>query len=234
MKVEILRKDRGSETSYLQVFEFTPKDDEETVVSMLDDLNERDELKDIEGKPARKITYKKSCLQKKCGACAMRINGRPALACAVKLKDLSEPVRLEPFRKFPVIEDLFTDRSIMQENLKQMHAWFEKDAKVSEKRNEVSYEASRCLQCGCCLEICPNFMADPSFFGIAAAMPFTRLLNEMDKEEAKRAAKIYNEKIYSQCGKSLSCRDICPAKIKIDDMLVNSNAIAVWKRYVKD
>lgn len=234
MRIEILRRDRGSEVSYLQVFEYTPEDERETIASMLDHLNSQEELKDIEGNIARKITYKKSCLQKKCGACAMLVNGRPALACASKLCDLEEPIRLEPFKKFPVVEDLCVDRSIMKENLKQMKAWFEDEALVSEKRNAVSYESSRCLQCGCCLEVCPNFMVGSSFFGMAGAMPFSRILNEMNKEELKEARRIYNTRVFEGCGKSLSCRDVCPAKIKIGDMLVNSNAIAVWKRYIKD
>lgn len=164
----------------------------------------------------------------------MLVNGRPALACASKLCDLEEPIRLEPFKKFPVVEDLCVDRSIMKENLKQMKAWFEDEALVSEKRNAVSYESSRCLQCGCCLEVCPNFMVGSSFFGMAGAMPFSRILNEMNKEELKEARKTYNTRVFEGCGKSLSCRDVCPAKIKIGDMLVNSNAIAVWKRYIKD
>lgn len=234
MRIEILRRDLGSDVSYLQIFEYTPEDERETIASMLENLNSQSELKDIDGKTARKITYKKSCLQKKCGACAMLINGRPALACASRLCDLEEPIRLEPFKKFPVVEDLCVDRSIMKENLKQMKAWFEDEAIVSEKRNAVSYESSRCLQCGCCLEVCPNFMAGSSFFGMAGAMPFSRILNEMNKEELKEARKTYNTRVFEGCGKSLSCRDICPAKIKIGDMLVNSNAIAVWKRYIKD
>lgn len=77
-------------------------------------------------------------------------------------------------------------------------------------------------------------MVGSSFFGMAGAMPFSRILNEMNKEELKEARRIYNTRVFEGCGKSLSCRDICPAKIKIGDMLVNSNAIAVWKRYIKD
>lgn len=234
MRVEILRKDLGSKQSYLQVFEYNSNNPNETVASMLNNLNSQDELKDIEGNIARKITFKQSCLQKKCGACAMLINGRPALACASKLSELGETVHLEPFKKFPVIEDLFVDRSIMQENLKQMNAWFNGDALVSEKRNELSYESSRCLQCGCCLEVCPNFMISGRFTGMAAAVPFSRIINEMSKEELKQASKLYNTHIYKDCGKSLSCVNVCPAKIKIEDLLVNSNAIAVWKRYIRD
>ena len=122
----------------------------------------------------------------------------------------------------------------MEENLKQMKVFFEDKAIISEKRNQVSYEASRCLQCGCCLEVCPNFSVDNNFTGMAGAMPMSRIINELDKKQLKEISKAYNKFVYNGCGKSLSCADICPAKIKIEDMLVNSNAIAVWKRYLKD
>lgn len=234
MRIEILRKDLGKDEQYLQVFEYVPEDDKETVAAMLDRLNSREVLKDIEGNAARKITFKKSCLQKKCGACAMLVNGKSALACDARIKDLGDTIRLEPFKKFPVIEDLYTDRSIMQENLKQMKVWFDGEAIVTEKRNEMAYESSRCLQCGCCLEVCPGFMNGSAFFGMAGAVPFSRLLAQMKREGLKEAGRIYKERVYAGCGKSLSCRDVCPAKIKIGELLANSNAIAVWKRYMRD
>lgn len=234
MLVEILRHRKGDDASYIQTFEYQCRDERETVASMLDELNLRDELKDTDGNKAEKIAFRKSCLQKKCGACAMLINGRPGLACSIKLSDLGNRVRLEPLKKFPVVEDLVVDRSIMAENLKMMDVYLKDTAIVNEKRNELSYEAMRCLQCGCCLEVCPNFMADNGFTGMAGAMPMSRIINELGKDKLKEASSSYNRYVYSGCGKSLSCVDICPARIRIEDLLVNSNAVAVWKRYLKD
>jgi succinate dehydrogenase / fumarate reductase iron-sulfur subunit len=234
MRIEILRRKKGEKDSYLQVFEYEKTNDDETVLSVLNNLNLREELKDINGEKAEKIVFKSSCGQKKCGSCAMLINGRPGLACASRISQYSDTIRLEPLKKFPVVEDLVVDRSIMEENLKQMKVFFEDKAIISEKRNQVSYEASRCLQCGCCLEVCPNFSVDNNFTGMAGAMPMSRIINELDKKQLKEISKAYNKFVYNGCGKSLSCVDICPAKIKIEDMLVNSNAIAVWKRYLKD
>ena len=233
MKIEILRRKKNSEDSYVQVFEYEPVNDNETILGVLNNLNLREELKDINGEKAEKIAFKQSCRQKKCGSCAMLINGRPGLACANRVSQYSDTVRLEPLKKFPVIEDLIVDRSIMEENLKQMKVWFEDKATVTEKRNTLSYEASRCLQCGCCLEVCPNFSAENSFTGMAGAMPAARIINELGKKEVKEISKAYNRYVFEGCGKSLSCVDICPAKIKIEDLLVNSNAVAVWKRYIK-
>ena len=227
MIVEILRHKKNDDKSYYQTFDYHLSDENQTVLGMLKEINLNEDLKD-------KIAFKQSCLQKKCGACAMLINGRPNLACNVKVKDLGDHIKLEPLKKFPVIEDLIVDRSIMSENLKMLNAYLDAEAIVNEKRNELSYEASRCLQCGCCLEVCPNFMIGNGFTGIASATILSRIINETEKAKLIQISKDYQKHVYEGCGKSLACVDICPINIKIEDLLVNSNAIAVWKRYIKE
>ena len=92
-----------------------------TVADLLRSLNEQEEIKDASGEIADPVGWECSCLEKKCGACAMLINGRPALACGVFLKiAASEPskrgfrkrgeVVLEPLSRFPVVRDLMVDR----------------------------------------------------------------------------------------------------------------------------
>ena len=234
MIIKILRQEKGSDSSYYQSFEYESRDNNETVATMLNNLNSREPLKDIEGNIARKITFKQSCLQKKCGACAMLINGKPKLACDTKISDHRGTLLLEPMKKFPVVEDLFVDRDIMQENLKMMKVYLSDHAIVNERRNEISYEASRCLECGICLEVCPNFMIGNGFTGMAGALPLTRIISQLGKEKLKEISETYKKHVYSDCGKSLSCVNACPVRIRIEDLLVNSNAVAVWKRYIKD
>ncbi len=226
MIVEILRKRKNKDESYYQEFDYRYRDDNETVLTMLNNLNLDEKLKE-------KIAFKQSCLQGKCGACAMLINGRPGLACKTKIKGLDH-IKLEPLKKFPVVEDLIVDRSVMMENLKMLNVYLKDEAIVNEKRNELSYEASRCLQCGCCLEVCPNFMIDNGFTGMASGIALSKLINQLSKDKLKEISKTYSKYVYEGCGKSLACVDICPADIRIEDLLVNSNAIAVWKRYIKD
>ena len=69
---------------------------------------------------------------------------------------------------------------------------------------------------------------------MAAAVPITRLLSVLPSRQMKKTAKLYRKYIYEGCGKSLACRDICPAKIDVEGMLVHSNAIAVWKKILSN
>ena len=205
IRIEILRRRNASEPPYWQTFLYTPEDPSEVVATALTRLNESEDLRDTEGKIAPPIRWECSCLQKKCGACAMVINGKPGLACDANLSDLGTVIRLEPLRKFPPIEDLMVDRSILFRNLEEIGAWLSTEAEPSEKKNPAAHEASRCLQCGCC--------------------------TQLPKDGRKTLAKDYKKHIYEGCGKSLSCRDICPAGIDIEDLMSRSNAAAVWRSF---
>ena len=230
MRIEILRRASGTEKPYVQSFLYEPEQPGETVATALTRLNERADLRDVNGAPAAPIRWDCSCLQKKCGACAMVINGRPGLACDARLSEVRKTLRLEPLRKFPVVADLIVDRSALYEALRTLRLWFEDPAVTSQSAGEIGYAASMCLQCGCCLEVCPNYAPGERFAGMAGAVPLTKLLAQTSQTQRAELARLYRNRVFEGCGKSLACRNICPAEIDIERMLVNSNAIAVWKR----
>ncbi len=205
-----------------------------TVAAALSELNEREVLSDIDGNVTDKVIWECSCLQKKCGACAMLINGKPCLACDARLSDYKNGrLTLEPLRKFPLVADLMSDRQIIFENLKKMQLWSESELLADDRSNSVMYEASRCLQCGCCLEVCPNFSAGEGFFGMSAMVPSSRLLAVMKDASADILRKQYAKFIFDGCGRSLACRNICPAGIDIEGLMSRSNAAALWKCFFK-
>lgn len=232
MNITIKRQKSPDSAPYLQIISYEIPDREATVATLLRALNAAPGLTDTEGKPVGEIFWECSCLQKKCGACAMRINGVPRLACDTKLCDLrGERLTLEPLRKFPVVRDLIVDRSLMRENLKAINAWLEQEARHTQKGEALAYDASRCLQCGCCLEVCPNFTPGGSFYGAAAFVPVSRILSELPKQKKYDVIAAYKRGVYSGCGKSLACHDVCPADIDVESKLANSNAVAIWKRF---
>ena len=229
--IRILRKENAEAKSYWQTFTYSSENGNETIASVLRALNAAEELRDNEGNIASEIAWECSCLQKKCGACSMVINSRPRLACDAKLEEFRDSeITIEPLRKFPVVKDLIVDRSILYENLKQMQLWLEEDAELSDRDRDLAYQSSECIQCGLCLEVCPNFCIYGNFYGMATVPITTRLLTEMSIEDAKEVAKQYREHTFKGCGKSLACKKVCPKGIDTENLLVNANAIAVWKR----
>jgi len=230
--IEILRRTSAEDAPWWQTFAFATDDEEATVATALRALNERADLRDVEGAPAEPIRWENSCLQRKCGACAMVINGVPRLACDTRLAELrGERVRLQPLSKFAVVADLVVDRDSLMSRLREAQAWLEGDAELRDRRWNVAYNASRCLQCGLCLEVCPNFAADGDYGGMAAMVPLARLLSQAPKEQREALAESYRETVYGGCAKSLACRKVCPAELDLDGLLSRSNAAAIWRRW---
>ena len=106
--------------------------------------------------------------------------------------------------------------------------WAEKELIAADKKNDLMYEASRCLQCGCCLEVCPNFISGGNFFGMSAMVPSSRLLAGLDKHAAADLRRQFGKRITDGCGKSFACRNICPAGIDIERLMARSNSAVLW------
>ena len=228
--LHIRRQETPEGEAYWEDYLYESSNESATVASALRELDASARVPEAGEKPYRPIAWEHSCLQKKCGACAMVIDGTPRLACDTRLSECrKETVTIEPLRKFPVIEDLRVDRSVMMDRLKTLSVWFEEDAK--ETGEQMAFEASKCLQCGLCLEVCPNFYSEGPFGGMASMASLSRLIAKLPESQRKTISKSYRKAVYNGCGKSLACRDICPAGIDIEDLLVKSNAAAVWRRW---
>lgn len=230
MKVvfDIERRRSPEEKPYHQRIDFCCDEEKMTVALALRKINS-DGFRDENGDLAEPIRWEEGCGQKKCGACAMLINGVPGLACDTLLKD-GDVISLAPLKKFPVVADLLADRSIMMDNLKTLKLWAEEGSKVKEREFENAYAASLCLQCGCCLEACPNYYSEGSFFSAAAFAPQARLLSSLSSSQKSEVKKLYREHVYEGCGKSLACEKVCPAGLPLDRLLSRSNAVKVWHR----
>ena len=219
MKVKVLRQQTPFSESYWEVFDVEAPE-EISVAGLLDHINFNDDIVDENGKKTTRIGWECSCLQGICGACAMVINGVPALACETFIKDLKKDViSIRPLQKFPVIHDLLVDRSVIQDNLRQTDMYIEEyrpeaggSRGKKEKEHMHQYAAAKCLKCGLCLEVCPNYVNGKNFYGACFAND-CYLVSARNREKAKEIGKLYGEHFGNSCSKSLSCMEICPMKI---------------------
>ncbi len=178
-----------------------------------------------EGKPTTPLAYDSNCLEEICGSCAMLINGRARMACSALIDQLDQPVKLEPFSKFPVIRDLQVDRSVLFENLKAVKAWVPIDGtyalgsgpRMTPDEQDVAYPLSRCISCCCCMEACPQFNEKTGFVG-AAAISQVRLFNTHPTGKAlqnERLAALMGDGGIQECGYAQNCLEICPKQIPL-------------------
>ena len=222
MIVKIKRQQDSGSQPYWQTFEYNgPK--HVTVSAILDALNYTDDLFDIDGNPAPRIRWECSCMQAMCGGCAMVINGVPALACATfadKVK--GDVLELAPLSKFPVIADLIVDRSMIYEQLLRAQAYLDQIA-VSDKRHyKQQYSVAKCLKCGLCREVCPNYHPGGEFYGAVLANE-GYLVASQSTEKKPQVVEEYKKHFGAGCSKALSCQSVCPAGIETITSILKMN-----------
>jgi succinate dehydrogenase / fumarate reductase, iron-sulfur subunit len=178
-----------------------------------------------DGKATSPITYDSNCLEEVCGSCAMLINGAARMACSALVDKLDQPIKLEPFSKFPVVRDLAVDRSVLFENLKRVKAWVPVDGtydlgsgpRMSMEEQEAAYPLSRCISCCCCMEACPQFTESTGFVG-AATISQVRLFNTHPTGKAlkhERLAALMGDGGIQECGYAQNCVEVCPKDIPL-------------------
>ena len=183
------------------------------MAGVLDYINYHDDIVNAEGKGTTRIGWECSCLQGICGACAMVINGKPALAGETFVRDLKgKEITIQPLRKFPVIHDLVVDRSSIHDNLKQANVCIGEYQPSADIDHAHQYTAGKCLKCGLCLEVCPNYVNGHTFFGAAFAND-CYLVASRNRAADKRIRTAYAQHFGKTCSKSLSCMEVCPMKI---------------------
>ncbi len=231
VNLKIRRQESAQTQPYFQTFRYDGLV-EVTVADAIEQLNSREFIIDIDGRLAARIQWECGCLQKKCGACAMVIEGLPRLACSVFVSDLTtekDTVTIEPMSKFPVVQDLIVDRRAMYEHVKQMKLWLETEARDCGEDAFLHSQASRCLMCGCCVDICPSYGARGAFAGSAAVAAASKLMDQSKGSDHCRViTSQYNQHFVGACGQSPSCESICPVGIPLEELMARANRKALF------
>lgn len=213
MRVRVLRQLSPFTEPYWEEFLYDGPGDN-TVAGLIDYLNYHDDIVDINGNKTTRIGWECSCLQGVCGGCAMVVNDMPRLACETFLRDLKgEELTIRPLRKFPVIHDLVVDRSVIHQNLMKSDIFIGAYQPSDGADHEHQYSVAKCLKCGLCLEVCPNYVNGDSFFGAIFAND-CYLVSARNSEKRKEITELYHSHFGNSCSKSLSCMDVCPMKIE--------------------
>ena len=176
------------------------------------------------------VVWESNCMEEVCGACTMSVNGTVRQACAALIDQLEQPIVLEPLTKFPLVRDLQVDRSKMFEALKRLKAWIPVDGshdthahapRINPKAQSLRYLFSRCMTCGCCMEVCPQYHMDSEFIG-PAPVGQARLHNSHPTGgffKADRLHELMGPGGISDCGNAQNCVKVCPKDIPLTEAI---------------
>lgn len=181
-----------------------------------------------DGRATTAPVWDAGCLEEVCGACTMVINGKVRQSCSALVDKVGEPgeaITLEPMTKFPIVRDLWVDRSRLFNDLKRIKAWVPIDGTydlgpgpaISQKLQEERYPLSRCISCGCCLEACPQYTPVNKYVG-AAIISQARLFNDHPIGKAlkdERLEALMEEGGVEDCAKAGNCVKVCPKEIPL-------------------
>lgn len=184
-----------------------------------------------------------SCVEGRCGACTMLVNGRPRQACVTLVDPLmleknAASIELAPLSKFPVQRDLVVDRASARAALRRVKAWVELDVALdvamdgaaagpSKRRLALApatEASSPCIGCAACLEACPEVHAASLFVG-AAAIHEAKLAVDLQAGSPaadERLDALMGPGGVAECGKSQNCVEVCPVSLPLDESIASA------------
>lgn len=231
VKLKVRRQDEPGDKIYWDEF-ILNWDGDNTVADLL-----RMIAKDpftADGESTSPVVWEDGCGSGHCGSCAMLINGKPLLACRAKVEDFPPaPIILEPLVKFPVVRDLWVDRSIIFESLKQLESWMKLDkyadtgpgAHITPDAADRAREFARCIHCGICIEACPSVSSISEYTGPAAIASSAAYLelNPSGHQSERMQYALMQPGGSAGCGKSLNCARLCPQGIPLTSAIAMVN-----------
>jgi succinate dehydrogenase / fumarate reductase, iron-sulfur subunit len=199
-----------------------------------------DAVHHIQAEQAPDLACRWNCKAGKCGSCSAEINGKPKLMCMTRLNtiDLSQPVKVEPMRTFPLIKDLVTDVSWNFRVKKGLKKFKPRKAdapdgtwRMAQRDIDRIQEFRKCIECFLCQDVC-HVLRDhdkheefigPRYFVYSAALE----MHPLDTDD--RIADMKHKANIGYCNITKCCTKVCPEHIHITD-----NAIIPLKERVVD
>jgi succinate dehydrogenase / fumarate reductase, iron-sulfur subunit len=186
------------------------------------------------------LAFRKNCRNTICGSCAIKINGRSALACQENVQQqltqsqLESPdslpqITISPLGNMPVIKDLVVDMSSFWENLEAVDPYISTGARVIPEREFLQTPQERaqldqtgnCILCGACYSECNAREVNSEFVGPHALAKAQRLLADSRDSDTEARLEQYNQGLQGVwgCTRCYWCNTVCPMQVAPMDQI---------------
>ena len=187
------------------------------------------------------LALRRSCAHGICGSDAMVINGENALACKVLVKDLKQPVTVEPIRGLPVKKDLIVDMEPFFAGYRAVKPWLITDAHEKEPARERIQspedrerfdDTTKCILCAACTTSCPIYWADGEYVGPAAIVNAHRFIFDSRDRGGRERLEILSEKDgVFKCRTVFNCTAACPRGIRVTQAIQEVKQAALFQSF---
>ena len=166
------------------------------------------------------LAFRRSTRDGACGADAISINGRAALASRTLLRSLTASIELAPLPGLPVIRDLVVDLSAFWAAVEGVQPWLEEDGaplplhgrRQSQDERAALDGLTECTLCACCAAACPSWRRSPQHFaGPAALLHVARFVTDSrDAAHEARLDDVDDARRLFACRSAMNCTAVCP------------------------
>ncbi|MEA2488187.1 MAG: succinate dehydrogenase / fumarate reductase, iron-sulfur subunit [Actinomycetota bacterium] len=187
------------------------------------------------------LALRRSCAHGICGSDGMVINGVNALACKVLIKDLKQPITVEPIRGLPVVRDLVVDMEPFFAGYRAVEPWLitdpgerepDRERLQSPEQREVFDDTTKCILCACCTTSCPIFWSDEEYIGPAAIVAAHRFIFDSRDHGSRERLEILSQKDGAfKCRTTFNCTAACPRGIKVTKAIQDVKRAALFESF---
>lgn len=186
------------------------------------------------------LAFRKNCRNTICGSCAMRINGRSALACKENVGNELAQTRqalgsqmpeiiIAPLGNMPVIKDLIVDMKGFWDSLEAVDPYVSSSARTIAEREFLQTPAEReqlnqsgnCIMCGACYSECNAREVNSDFVGPHALAKAERMLADSRDRQSEARLEKYNRGMQGVwgCTRCYMCNAVCPMGVEPMDRI---------------
>jgi succinate dehydrogenase/fumarate reductase iron-sulfur protein len=181
-----------------------------------------DALLQVQAEHQTAPAFRFSCGAKRCGTCALVINGREQLACGTLLDDLGDAIWLEPLRHLPIVKDLVVDMAPFFAKYAAALPYFVGNGATepalvprTARARDIIDQQLGCITCGACYSACPIVARDSEYLGPAALnRAYCLVADERDQATEIRLAAVATEDGIYRCHSVSNCQAVCPHQIE--------------------
>lgn len=230
IRLQIERFDPASGEARLQPYELELRA-EATLLDCLERIKD-----EVDGT----LAFRRSCREGICGSCAVRIDGRTALACRTSVAELVAEgcvPTIAPIGNLPVVRDLVVEMESMWQKMRAVEPFLRpgsdsglggRETLLPPARLEAVRKEALCINCGACVSECDAMTVSPEFLGPHALVKAWRLVGDpRDEANGPRLKGLSGEHGIWECTRCYLCNERCPKGVDPRDAIAKLGAEAI-------